>query len=334
MNTMHNADPTAQDHDSFLDIVANIVGILIILVMVVSLRARNAPDEPTAGDTPSLPQSSLQIDHTALQQDVARLALESVRMDDFIAVRSEERNRLALMVAEGEDQVAAARNAMKNRDRELYDLKTKVQHVRGELRQMETKQLRAAAAEPKSKEIENLPTPIGKSVFGKEAHFQILGGRIIQVPIDALFEEARLQARQKVWKLDKLHEATETVGPKGGFHMRYTLEKLNIPPEVRQATRRSGYMIRSKLWELIPTNTKLGESLEVALERDSSFRQVLAKYDPTITTITLWTYPDSFEAFRAVKKELFELGFQAAARPLPSGVRIAGSPTGSRSTAQ
>ncbi len=334
MNTMHNADPTAGDHDSFLDIVANIVGILIILVMVVSLRARNAPDEPAQGETPSLPQSALQIDHAALQQDVARLALESERMNQFIAVRSGERNRLALMVAEGEQEIAAARNALKNRDREVYDLETNVQTIRDELKKTETKQLRAAAAEPESTKVEHLPTPIGKSVFGKEAHFQILGGRIVQVPIDALFEEARLQARQKVWKLDKLHEATETVGPKGGFHMRYTLEKLNLPPEVRPDTRRSGYMIRSKLWELIPTRAKLGEPLEVALERDSSFRAVLEKLDPTITTITLWTYPDSFAMFRAVKKELFVLGFQAAARPLPSGVRIAGSPTGSRSTAQ
>jgi len=334
MNTTDNTDPTTGDHDSFLDIVANIVGILIILVMVVSLRARNAPEEPEPDGRPSLPQSALQIDHAALQQDVARLALESDRMDQFIAVRSEERNRLAIMLAQGEDDIAAARNAMKTRDRELYDLKTNVRNIRKELMETETNQLRAAAAESDSKEIQNLPTPIGKSVFGKEAHFQLLGGRIIQVPIDALFEEARLQARQKVWKLDKLHEATETVGPKGGFHMRYTLEKIDLPPEVRQNARRSGYMIRSKLWELIPTQAKLGESLDVALERHSSFRAVLAKYDPTITTVTLWTYPDSFETFRAVKKELFELGFQAAARPLPTGVRIAGSPNGSRSTAQ
>ena len=52
---MRNApanEPDAMDHDSFLDIVANIVGILIILVMVVSVRARDAPPLPVDAGAP------------------------------------------------------------------------------------------------------------------------------------------------------------------------------------------------------------------------------------------------------------------------------------------
>ena len=334
MSQPPDADFTTQDHDSFLDIVANIVGILIILVMVVSLRARNSPSEPIEGDPPQLPTSTKQIDHAALQQDVARLALESARMHQFVDVRSEERYRLSVMLAALEEELEAARSAMQKRDREIFDLQSNLQTARTALEQTEREQLRAAAVEPHRKEIESLPTPIGKSVFGKEVHFQLLGGRVVQLPIDSLFHEARQQARQKVWKLDKLPEATETVGPHGGFHMRYTLERLELPPQVRRERGRTGYMIRSKLWELIPTRGQLGETLAAALADNSEFRHVLARLDPQHTTITLWTYPDSFETFRAVKKELFQLGFETAARPLPAGVRIAGSPTGSRSTAQ
>jgi hypothetical protein len=326
--------PLAQDHDSFLDIVANIVGILIILVMVVSVRARQAPPETQATDPAELRTAPDQIDHAALQQDVARLITESARLEDYISIRSAERNRLSLLLAAAEHQIADDRASLKQRDRELYDLRVSVRTARENLQELEMERIRAAAIEPDREEIESLPTPIGKSVFGREVHFQLLAGRIVHVPIDALFEEARLQARQKVWKLDKLPEATETVGPKGGFHMRYTLEKLQLPLQVRMETGRTGFMIRSKLWELIPTSSRLGEPLEMALGENSAFRSALARLDPQATTVTLWTYPDSFDAFRTVKRELFELGFDAAARPLPAGVRIAGSPSGSRSTAQ
>jgi hypothetical protein len=46
------------------------------------------------------------------------------------------------------------------------------------------------------------------------------------------------------------------------------------------------------------------------------------------------TYPESFGDFRTLKKALFDLGYTTAARPLPPGILIGGSPNGSRSAAQ
>jgi hypothetical protein len=56
--------------------------------------------------------------------------------------------------------------------------------------------------------------------------------------------------------------------------------------------------------------------------------------DPNRTTVTVWTYPDSFHDFRRLKDELFKLGYLTAGRPMPHGAPIAGSPSGSRSAAQ
>ena len=50
--------------------------------------------------------------------------------------------------------------------------------------------------------------------------------------------------------------------------------------------------------------------------------------------MTLWTYPDSFEMYRDLKTELYKLGYPTAGRPLPAGEPIAGSPSGSKSSAQ
>ena len=87
-------------------------------------------------------------------------------------------------------------------------------------------------------------------------------------------------------------------------------------------------------WTVIPIASQLGEAVDEALAPTSAFRSALTGHQPDKTTVTLWVYPDSFEVFRLLRKELHQLGFGVAARPLPEGVMIAGSPQGSKSEAE
>ena len=87
-------------------------------------------------------------------------------------------------------------------------------------------------------------------------------------------------------------------------------------------------------WTLIPASGYLGEPVEAALSPGSLFLEILAGRRPHSTTVTIWTYPDSFAEFRRIKAELFTRGFATAGRPLPDSVPISGSPHGSRSAAQ
>jgi hypothetical protein len=87
-------------------------------------------------------------------------------------------------------------------------------------------------------------------------------------------------------------------------------------------------------WELIPVTSELGEPVDQALAADADLKQRLQRSSPDATTVTVWTYPDSFGNFRTLKEALFELGYATAARPLPNGILIGGSPSGSRSAAQ
>src|SRR5438552_534521 len=50
--------------------------------------------------------------------------------------------------------------------------------------------------------------------------------------------------------------------------------------------------------------------------------------------IAIWAYPDSFEEFRRLRKELYRMGYRIAGRPLPEGTPIGGSPDGSKSAAE
>ena len=85
---------------------------------------------------------------------------------------------------------------------------------------------------------------------------------------------------------------------------------------------------------LIPMSQQMGEPVSEATQAGSQFGQLIESRDPSRTVITIWTYPDSFGQFRDVKRWLFERGFACAARPLPHGQPISGSPRGSRSAAQ
>ena len=50
--------------------------------------------------------------------------------------------------------------------------------------------------------------------------------------------------------------------------------------------------------------------------------------------MTAWVYADSFAEYRRLRKELYAAGYTVAARPLPEGELIGGSPRGTRSAAQ
>ena len=85
---------------------------------------------------------------------------------------------------------------------------------------------------------------------------------------------------------------------------------------------------------LVDAEPNLGQPIAQALGPGSEFRGRIAACRPQSTTVTIWVYPDSFDDFRALKAELFKLGFLTAARPMPMGEPIAGSPSGSRSRAE
>lgn len=116
-------------------------------------------------------------------------------------------------------------------------------------------------------------------------------------------------------------EVSGTVGPIAGFRLDYHF--------VRTAT--GGIMSPSFF---VPVQADLGEPLAMALAAGSAFRQKLAGLDRELTTITIWTYPDSFAEYRQLKKELYQMGFSVAGRPLEADARIGISSSGSKSSAQ
>jgi hypothetical protein len=324
-------------HDSFLDVVANIVGILIVLVIVAGLRARNAPVE-AASLRDDLQPLAAEVEKQSVTQrqlygDVMRIARQMELVQQEAAVRQIERNRLATIVAAMEHELQSRRGQLDASAQDNFDLKRGLADARRQLDQFEQQGRQATAAAPETTVIESYPTPLGKPVDENEAHFQLRGGRIVFVPLGDLVERFQLDARRQLYKLIDVPELTETIGPIEGFRMQYTLERYDEPVATRTATGKGAYA-RLKRWTIIPQSNQLGETIDEALAEGSAFRDALTRTNPRKMNITIWTYPDSFDDFRRIKKELFRLGFSTAGRPLPEGLPISGSPEGTKSLAE
>ncbi len=182
-------------------------------------------------------------------------------------------------------------------------------------------------------EVKHRLAPISQEIAGEELHFRVAGGRVTVVPLQALVERVKTQLeRQKDWLASRgRHEAV--VGPLDGYEMHYQVEKKSLSALDRSRLGYGAYRIGISHWELVPDPDLMGESPEQALRRGSKFA-LAVKSAPDRAALTFWVYPDSYHAYRILQAACQAEGFVVAARPLPDGLRIAGSPEGSRSAGQ
>ncbi len=326
----------APGHDSFLDVVANMVGILIILVMVVGVRVKNTPvTAATSSDTST--DQQLQADlatERSLHREVLEVADQIRAVERETLQRSLQRDATAMIVETLGQKIESQREQMDAESQGDFDRARSLSQSKARLEQLKRDRASAERARAEPILIESYPTPLSQTVDQHEAHLQLRGGHVAFIPLDALVAMLKEDAQQKKYQLMDLPELTNTVGPIGGFRLRYTLRRHDISPEMAMMSGRAGSFARMERWTLIPVSSQLGETVEAALAQGSLFRQALAELRPGRDTITIWTYPDSFASFRHLKKELFHLGFSTAGRPLPEGTPISGSPQGSKSAAQ
>ena len=325
----------AVNPDSFLDIVASVVSIMIIMVVMEGSRIKNAPIQAAIRGDPLTAELEKDLhEEQSMRNDVLDSAEEIERLKRESAARCFERDMLATAVSLLEQKVETHRKQLDEQKLKRFDLARSLSEERFQLDRLNQARRQAETAESAPIVVENYPTPISRQVDSNEAHFQLSGGSIVHIPLEELLEQFQTDARRRAYKLMELPEITETIGPVDGFRLKYTLERRDTTPEEAKATGRLGSYVRLKKWTLIPVVDALGEPPDVALNDGSAFRKALAKLRPGQHTITLWTYEDSFDAFRQIRKELYHLGFTTAARPLPYGQPISGSPDGSKSAAQ
>jgi hypothetical protein len=325
--------------DSFLDIVANLVGILIILVIVIGAQATDAMVEaaptiaPAVAPEPDVDLAAAQSAVDAVARDIHQIDAKIKRQEIEVLYRSKERDKMLEVVTRIEQRLEQRRAELDDTHRQRLDASRELMAARMEMEDLKaSRQALESDASPENV-IEHLPTPMAKTVFGKEVHFRLSQGRLTYVPWDELVEQLKQDAPQKVWKLKDVPRISETLGPERGFRMHYTLRRSSLVDPMSGA-RVMRQTVELDRFVLVPVREGLGEPLSLALSDGSEFRSILGQYNPDRTTVTVWVYPDSFNEFRQLKASLFQRGYLAAGRPMPDGQPIGGSPQGTRSAAQ
>jgi len=332
-----------EGQDSFLDVVANIVGILILLVMVVGVRALREPQQPAAEQAAAAAaqneaeEGELKTAYrTAVssQAEVRDLVLRTVNVHREALMRDQERVELNTLVVAVSQEIDKRRGELDEEQKNEFDLRKKLVDAQLKLDDLSREQITLMSQGPEVEEIENVPTPLAQTVSGKEVHLRVANGHVAFIPLDDLLEQFKEHAQNNVWRLKDQNEYISTVGPVDGFRLRYCLRKGYYTLGRGSGMEQRGAMVQLVRWELLPISPQLGEPVEQALLPNSDLNNYLKKYRPEVTTVTIWIYPDSFNEFRTLRRALYDMGYPTAGRPLPQGVPIGGSPHGTKSAAQ
>ena len=190
----------------------------------------------------------------------------------------------------------------------------------------------ATVPRPKSKILSN-KNPVARPADGDENHFELRHNRASFIDLDRLITQVKADAQLRIRLADPGRVISSSVGPVGPFTMRYVLARA-FPGGLDDLAgrRRISYDLRG--WEIVPEFDGRGETYEAAHAPSSEFARVTHRLNPAKATITLWIYPDSFPLYRKLRDDLQARGFIVAARPLPEGMTIRGSPSGSLSAGQ
>jgi hypothetical protein len=350
--------------DSFLDVLANIVGILIILIVAAAARMGRVPDPvrlaqsvapqaadpdptPAQPETPPDPQPAPVASEPESDDPPPEIAAELAAISGRLTALADKTLATETRLKKLRSSYDSARQALGDDDKQAAERADKLKAAQervarleealGERKQTLTGLLaefeEAQKTKPPAIQVRHKLSPVSQEIAGEELHFCVSGGKVTVVPLANLVERVKIQLeRQKDWLATRArHEAV--VGPVDGYSMSFLVEKKPLSSLDRRRLGYGGYRIGISHWELIPEPDLAGETPERALRRGSKFAMAV-KTAPDNAALTFWVYPDSFHAYRILQAACQSEGFLVAARPLPFGIRIAGSPEGTRSAGQ
>ncbi|HTU20623.1 MAG TPA: hypothetical protein VMG10_21360 [Gemmataceae bacterium] len=325
--------------DSFLDVVANVVGIILRLILVAWVGARSykavVPTTPsptlTREEIAELPDPKdplapeLERQRRELAEAQSRLLEQlkewrKLRQDSTLT--AEELSRLTAHVKEVdtdrknvEEKAGKGAQAARNAVLSLQEIRERGKHV--------VEEIESLRKLPPLKQTLRYRTPVSHPLQSEELLFECRHDRVVLIDIGGFLEEVQTTLNDRGAELlrdtGRYSNVTKAIGP---FRLRYTLEMdaLTSKPECS--------------WEVEPVDVVRGETLEKALAPGSDFRRVIDGIEPNITAVTLCVYPDSFPLYRKLRDYMHERDIVVAGRPLPEGASIAASRHGTASRGQ
>ncbi len=329
--------------DSFLDVVANVVGIILRLILVAWIGARTyqamlpvppPPPPPVFADPEPLPEPT---DERLPLLAQRRQQLETLRQQ-LLRQSSREPQLTELVhrlqtdlqtVKQQRDQLAAS----EQQQREAAQLQgiaatataLSIEELQARSKKL-TEEIDKIGKMPRQSKELRYRTPVSAEVQTEEMMFECRAGKVALIDHGTMLAEIQREVRSKEKELRTRWEVTDVTAPVGAFRLRYTVERERSILDVPGAAPTDGlFRYGVTRWEVVPIRSDRGETLEQALASGSEFRRIVDNAEPQQTAITFWVYPDSFALFRRLRDYLYEKDFIVAGRPLPDGVPIASS---------
>jgi hypothetical protein len=344
--------------DSFLDVVANVCGIIIRLILVAWVGARSyhavsakqalepapvaaeiAASKPARFAAPPVTdplEAELARHREELAEQQQRL-LEQLRQCQLLELSGAETTQeLATLSAtevaaeqergQLERALAAKTGATQSAQLSLAELEKRGQQLAAELKALE--QL------PPLKKTLRYRTPVSRPVHTEELHFECQDGRVCFIDLQAFLIEIRRGLDDQAEQLKSRWQVEGTAGPVGAYRLRYTVERERGLLDGGGRPAGGGFRYGMSGWVVEPIAPSRGETAAAALAPGGEFRRLVDAIDPEQTVVTMWVYSDSFALYRQLRDFLHERNIEVAGRPLPPGMPIASSRKGSASRGQ
>jgi hypothetical protein len=335
--------------DSFLDVVANVCGIIIRLILVAWVGARSyhaVAAHKTLEDAAPVPAVHNAADplEPALARQRAELEQEQKRLLDQLRLQQQVQTLTANQGEQLTALEAAEANLMNQRQQveqssvdqqraaqcaqlTLAELKARSDHLAAELRELES--------QPAATKTLHYRTPISRPIHTDELHFECQAGHICFIDLQAFLIEIRRNLEDKSKLLKSQWEVSGIAGPVGAYRLRYSIDRERGPLDLGSLpSGDASFRYGLAGWVVEPITQQRGETPEEALQAGSQFRRLIEALDPEQGVVTLWVYPDSFALYRQLRDYMHEHNIEVAGRPMPPGLPIASSRQGTASRGQ
>jgi hypothetical protein len=317
-------------HDAFLDIVANLVGVLIILIAVFSGSSSamvqqaqqkvreellEKPDLIQASDTQVSELAKLASRAARAHDDSDHLENQVDQFDMEIELRKQERSALLdlhYMASTAWEEKRSELNQTKieaaRRQTELDRATEQLEELQGEKQRLKTLPDAVVA-------LQHLPTPMAKKVYEDRIVLRLRNDHVSVVPGNALMKLISSHVRRSI-SGSRRPKQTDVVGPIRDYTARYSLVVGQTSAQFHGAI-------------FQPTHEPIGQRIEQVVAGQSEIESELAGRDPNSTSILVWVYPDSYRSLRTLKEYLYAKGYATAVRPRethePIGISVLGT---------
>lgn len=369
---VHSGPSNEAGNDSFLDILANLVGILVILVVVVSIRVQQTVqvDQPVT-ETEIDPVETLPEPHPIPPvRETIVLGPEDLPINGLFANPPVEyeaeptanpalltkldsaRSQLAALTATpiattDDESLEATRSAILTLSAELDANSAFVARVQTELeeRRTEYRELKDAIGRAVAELEEELPPEttfvslehdvraIARVAGSSQFYVELAENHVTLLPIKSLVPRMLKDLNTKVGR-GRLDGTYEgRVGPVGGVSFYYSTSRGGSSPIDSLNDRPGGLPLNNLTFAIDISSSATSEPIDLAITDRSVFAYELARAAPG-TSVTAFVYPDSFAGARKLQEALQARGVRLALQPIPEGVPIIHSPDGARAMSQ